>query len=142
MCLIMFCVVVKDFKVYGILFGVVIVVNGGIVGGDVLFGGYLVINYGFVLIFWIMVGVVIVVVLVVWFFVLEMMVDDCLWMDWWGVFLFVVLVGLMFVVVNELGKLVEVDVFFVVVFVVVVVVFFFVFWKFEGVIFDLLVLMM
>ena len=105
LCLIMLHVRVPDGARYARLMAVITSVNGGIAGVDALLGGWLAAHYGFRSIFWIMAGIAVVAVVLIWITTQESYAEGRSAMDWLGAFLIVVAIGALLVAVDEAEKL-------------------------------------
>ena len=106
LCLLMLRSSVQSPRTYGTLLGVVTAVNGGIAGIDSFAGGFLVENYGFRSLFWVMVGCAALAVVLVAALAPESRPGAGKAMDWAGVACIVVAVGAALTALNEAAGLV------------------------------------
>ena len=107
LCLLMLRSAVSNPRTYGTLLGVVTAVNGGIAGIDSFAGGFLVENYGFRSLFWVMVGFAALAVVLVAVLAPESRPGAGTAMDWVGVGCIVVAVGAALTALNEAAGLVS-----------------------------------
>lgn len=123
---------VTDNARYARLMSILTAVNGGIGGVDALLGGWLAGHFGFRSIFWVMTGVVVVAILLVWRFAQESTAEETPRMDWLGVILLSAAFLSAYLAINEIQKLADANWWLVVIELVIAAVLFVIFWNVEN----------
>ena len=132
MTLLMLHAEVTDNARYARLMAILTSVNGGIAGVDALLGGWLAGNFGFRSVFWVMCGVAVLAVVLVWSFARESTADETPKMDWLGAILLSAAFLASYLVINEIEKLAGANWWLIAIEIVVAAVLFVIFWHVEN----------
>ena len=132
MTLLMLHAEVTDNARYARLMAILTSVNGGIAGVDALLGGWLAGNFGFRSVFWVMCGVAVLAVVLVWSFARESTADETPKMDWLGAILLSAAFLAAYLAINEIEKLAGANWWLIAIEIVVAAVLFVIFWHVEN----------
>lgn len=98
---------VTDDARYARLMAILTAVNGGIGGVDALLGGWLAGHFGFRSIFWVMAGVALLAIILVWIFANESHAEETPKMDWLGVVLLSAAFLSIYLAIDQIQKLAD-----------------------------------
>lgn len=131
MTLIMLHAKVTEDKKYAKLMAILTSVNGGIGGVDAILGGWLAGTFGFRSVFWVMVGVAVLAIVLVFVYAEESTASETPKMDWVGVVSLAAAFLAAYLAINEIQKLGSANWALVAVEIVIAAVLFVVFWNVE-----------
>lgn len=131
MTLIMLHAKVTEDKKYAKLMAILTSVNGGIGGVDAILGGWLAGTFGFRSVFWVMVGVAVLAIVLVFVYAEESTASETPKMDWAGVVSLAAAFLAAYLAINEIQKLGSANWAMVAVEIVIAAVLFVVFWNVE-----------
>lgn len=131
MTLIMLHAKVTEDKKYAKLMAILTSVNGGIGGVDAILGGWLAGTFGFRSVFWVMVGVAVLAIVLVFVYAEESTASETPKMDWAGVVSLAAAFLAAYLAINEIQKLGSANWALVAVEIVIAAVLFVVFWNVE-----------
>lgn len=131
MTLIMLHAKVTEDKKYAKLMAILTSVNGGIGGVDAILGGWLAGTFGFRSVFWVMVGVAVLAIVLVFIYAEESTASETPKMDWAGVVFLAAAFLAAYLAINEIQKLGSANWALVAIEIVVAIVLFVVFWNVE-----------
>lgn len=117
---------------YARLMAILTSVNGGIGGVDAILGGWLAGTFGFRSVFWVMVGVAVLAIIMVFAWSEESTASETPKMDWAGVIFLAAAFLAAYLAINEIQKLADANWVLVIVEIVIAAVLFVVFWNVEN----------